>query len=162
MHLNHIVCYTHGAPKELLAVSSYVAKISVPVLSDFELRLSDFSPLSRAPFGCFKKSQQIGQFLAAELFVQSARHDRDCSGAHFQNIGTSDAHFGIWAGGKDDFVGGFFSNQAVDLFIGFGAYDGGFVTADEAGAGINNRFEKIPLGARLADAGEVWSDLSAH
>ena len=68
--------------------------------------------------------------------------------------------FLIGPGHEQNLVGGLVAQQAVeDLAVGSGDRDG-FITADQAGTGIDDRLEQVALGANLPDFRQVRADIS--
>src|SRR5881628_2044983 len=59
----------------------------------------------RSPLRVLQKRQQIGEFLPAQLFIQSLGHHRYGPRTHFSDIGARQAHLGVWARGDDEFIG---------------------------------------------------------
>src|SRR5437867_9382481 len=108
-----------------------------------------------SPLCSLQERHQVGQFLAAELFVQSGRHDGDRPRAHLSDLRSGDPHFGVETGRQQHFVRRVAADHAAVFIAGFGHHDHRLVTAHKAGARINDGLEEIAFGSRLANIRQV-------
>src|SRR5262249_30203808 len=63
------------------------------------------------------------------------------------------------SGSQHHFIGRVLAQYAAEFIVGFRFDNIWFEAADETGAGINNRFEKVLLGADLANRRQVGADV---
>src|SRR5437867_13049595 len=102
------------------------------------------------PLRRLQEREQVGQFLAGELFVEAGRHHTYRTGAHLGDFSPGDARLDAGTGAEPDFVGRVAAQDAALLVTGPGGDDDRLGAAAEAGAGVDERFEQIARGANLA------------
>src|SRR5690606_38152808 len=117
--------------------------------------------LVRSPACVFKEGDEIGQFLVSELGVQTGRHRAHGALPQFGEIRSGDANLRVRAGGENDFLGGFTTQDTAVFLTIVRDRDPGFITADKARARIDNRLEQIAFSADGSDRSEIRSDGAA-
>ena len=108
-----------------------------------------------------QESRQVGQILDGQLLIKPLGHDRHWAGAKLLEIGARDHDLPIGAGDEHDAFRIVAAKKAIVAFSGVRERDIRFKALREAGAGEDDGFEQVALGADLADAGEVGPDLAA-
>src|SRR5207237_8943317 len=88
-----------------------------------------------------QKGNQIRQLACRQLLIQSRRHDGDFARLNLVDIVAGNGHFLIQAEREDEFGRRFFADEAVVYLVVLGRDEDRLVTANQTGAGEDDRFE---------------------
>jgi hypothetical protein len=113
------------------------------------------------PAGVLEELDEVGQFLAGDLFFEAGGHEGDGRWGHRGDVGAVDFQGRAGAGDEGHALGVVAAQYAQAFLSVAGGDRDRLIAADQAGRRLHDGFQKIVGRAHGADAGEFGTHVAA-